>query len=240
MSIEVANASGSLGQFASNQGYTDLIETGQDNPILKKFFNDASTESVSEVEAALNKVKSPKDVATTAHELAALIHGQDLVYITNGTHDKTDDANKFEMSGDIVKLDNSQHMVFGWASIVTIDGKEITDTQDDMISVNTIENAAYEFVLYARKGGEMHQSGADGNVTGIGRLIESVVFTHEKQTAMLNSLHAQGIGGAILDLRCEGWWIGFKVDSQETWNKVVSGDLKAFSIGGKGKRDPRP
>jgi len=34
-----------------------------------------------------------------------------------------------------------------------------------------------------------------------------------------------------------GWWIGFQITDEDVWQKVVSGDLKAFSIGGRGKRD---
>lgn len=245
MSIEVANAEGSLGQFASNAGYSDLIEAAQNNPTLKKFFDDANTEEVKPVIEALNEIKTPKDVAASAHQLAALMEGQSLVYITNGTHQGDDKVNKaegdaFVMEGNISKLDKSQHLVFGWASIVTINGEELCDTQGDIIHPDTMENAAYNFVLTARKAGEMHQSGSDGEVRGIGRLVESVCFTREKQMAMLQSLHDQGITDALLDLRCEGWWIGFKIDNLQTWSQVESGELKAFSIGGKGKRDPRP
>lgn len=243
MSIELANAGGVLGQFASNKGYSDLIDVCQAIPVLKKFFDDANTEDVPGVEDALNRITTPPDVVSTAHQLAALMHGQDLVYITNGTYDKDDvdkNANTFDFTGSVIKVDAEHHLVFGWFSIVQIDGKEITDTQGDIISPETIEFSAYDYVLHARKGGEMHQQGEDGTALGIGRLVESCVFTHEKQTAMLNSLHDQGITSAVLDLRCVGWWGGFRVDSEPVWQRILNGDLKAFSIGGRGKRDPRP
>ena len=143
----------------------------------------------------------------------------------------------FRLIGDIVKLDRVQHLVFGWASIVTVDGKEICDTQGDIISSMTMEDAAYDFVLTARKGGEMHETGADGTARGVSRLVESVAFTREKQMAMLTSLHEQGITNAMIDLGCEGWWVGFYIDNPGTWSRIESGELKAFSIGGKGKRD---
>lgn len=243
MSIELANEEGTLGQFASNKGYSDLIEVCQAIPVLSKFFDDANTEDVSGIESALNNITSPPDVVTTAHQLAALMYGQDLVYITNGTYDKSDvdkSEHEFDFTGQVVKVDKIHHLVFGWFSIVQIDGKEITDTQGDIITPETIEFSAYDYVLYARKGGEMHQSGDDGEAIGIGRLVESCVFTSEKQTAMLSSLHDQGITDALLDLRCVGWWGGFKIDDDDVWDKIQNGDLKAFSIGGRGKRDPRP
>ena len=85
----------------------------------------------------------------------------------------------------------------------------------------------------------MHEAGNDGLAIGRGRLVESCVFTHEKQMAMVKSLHDQGITDAVLDLRCVGWFGGFKIDDQDTWDKIQSGELKAFSIGGVGKRAVR-
>ncbi len=82
----------------------------------------------------------------------------------------------------------------------------------------------------------MHQSGSDGEVKGVGRLVESCVFTLEKQRAMQKSLNEQGIE-AVVDLRCVAWWGGFFIEDPETWKKVVTGELKAWSIGGKGKRE---
>jgi hypothetical protein len=245
MGIELANENGTLGQFASNAGYSDLIEIAQSIPALKKFFDDANTEDVQPVISALERVTSPPDVANTAHQLAALMHGQDLVFITNGTFDGDDEdgdveKSDFDFTGQVVKIDSVHHLVFGWFSIVEINGKELTDTQGDIISEETIEFSAYDYVLYARKAGQMHESGHDGQALGVGRLVESCVFTHEKQIAMLNSLHDQGITDALLDLRCVGWWGGFKVDDETVWDRIQNGDLKAFSIGGKGKRDPRP
>ena len=149
------------------------------------------------------------------------------------------DKHDFDFTGQVVKLDSDHHLVFGWFSIVEINGKEITDTQGDIITPETLEFSAYDYVLYARKAGEMHEAGNDGLAIGRGRLVESCVFTHEKQMAMVTSLHDQGITDAVLDLRCVGWFGGFKIDDQDTWDKIQSGELKAFSIGGVGKRAVR-
>ena len=110
MSIELANEYGSLGQFASNSGYSDLIEVSQAIPTLKKFFDDANTEDVPAVESALERITSPQDVVTTAQQLAALMHGQDLVYITNGTYDKPDED--VAKAGDWVTV-NERHIFIG-------------------------------------------------------------------------------------------------------------------------------
>lgn len=273
MSIEVSNSSGCLGQFASNSGYTDLIEASQKNPILKKFFLDANTEDVPAIIDALKNLDADHDVLETAAALIDLIEGQKLVFITNGTHDdgsgtasvgkgygddawnsnaadenapgensepddEDQDVDKFdwEIPGTIIKVDDEKHLVFGWFSVIQILGEHVIDTQGDIITSSTLEEAAYSFVLNARKGGEMHRTGDSGIVRGIGRVVESVVFTKEKQQAMLKSLHDQGINDAVLDLCAIAWWGGFMIENAETWAKVKSGELKAFSIGGKGKR----
>lgn len=456
MSVEVFDEEGELGPFASNSGYSDLIAASQDNPALKRFFDNASAED-DEVNAVAEELKKlaagePSDIAETAETLLRLIYGHELVYISNGTYDKPDDGEEvdkggpgsgpqggkhsqtaihverasgadiakiqeevnqgrfkgrarsaqdlilgmttksaynegsvpvqnlvargddgtflgalqgtmfngrfeidtlavnprilngdiaakgtgtrlmqeaarvagdypihltsmdsqsdkfyqalgmshpspsrfewnptqvkavaqygvhkadeefdaeavlnaarevedeilaplagrlstkksdtdydydFELPGTIIKVDKDQHLVFGFFSVSQIDGKNITDTQGDVITPAVLESAAYDFVLNARKGGEMHEADKDGVVKGIGRLIESVVFTTEKQKAMLKSLHDQGIKEAVLDLKCICWFGGFHVDNMETWEKIVSGELKAFSIGGRGKR----
>jgi 2'-5' RNA ligase len=141
---------------------------------------------------------------------------------------------KFEIEGTIVKADEDKKQVFGWFSVISIDGKSITDTQGDLITADTLEAAAYDYVLETRKGGEMHET-TKGDVRQVGRLIESCVFTREKQKAMQESLRGQDIH-ATLDLGSVGWWGGFQIDDSGTWKNIKNGQLRAFSIGGKGKR----
>lgn len=145
-------------------------------------------------------------------------------------------SNDIEISGQIVKTDQAQHLVFGWASIVTIAGKPVTDTQGDQIAEATLEDSAYDFVLHARVGGQMHQDGSNGDVKQIGSLVESMVFTPQKVAAMTDSLAAQKIA-AVVDLPLVGWWVGFHVTDKTVWQRIVSGELKAFSVGGSGKRE---
>jgi len=141
---------------------------------------------------------------------------------------------KFEIEGTVVKTDEDKQQVFGWFSVISISGRTLTDTQGDQITADTLEAAAYDYVLEARKGGEMHET-AKGDVKQIGRMIESCVFTKEKQKAMQDSLNEQGIH-ATVDLGCVAWWGGFQVDDKDTWKSIKSQKLRAFSIGGKGKR----
>ena len=165
----------------------------------------------------------------TFNAITLCIGGQRMAYPLQGSTDT------FELSGTIVKKDEDRQLVFGWFSIVSINGRRIEDTQHDVITPETLEQSAYDFVLYARKGGEMHDTDANDVAVGVGKLVESVVFTDEKQRAMEESLREQGIA-ATVQLGCVAWWGGMKISDPETWRRVRTGELRAWSIGGRGKR----
>lgn len=117
----------------------------------------------------------------------------------------------------IKKSDSEKMQAFGWASVaVTVDGEQVDDWQDDMIDPEDLENAAYQFVQFFRDGGEMHAR------YGVGRLIESMVFTPEKLAAL-------GIPEGTVPI---GWWVGFQVTDPDVWEKVKSGEYQMFSIEG--------
>jgi broad specificity phosphatase PhoE len=120
---------------------------------------------------------------------------------------------------DVVAKVDDQQLVFGWASIASVGGEDVVDKQGDIIPEDELEKAAYDYVLYCRQQGDMHER------AGVGRLVESMVFTLQKQ-AVLN-----------VDLGMVGWFVGFRVDCPETWAKVKSGTLPEFSIGGKAIRE---
>lgn len=125
----------------------------------------------------------------------------------------------------IFKADEDKRLVFGWASIsVTIDGQELEDRQHDIIDPEELEEAAYEYVLDFRDAGEEHIE----TMRKRGRLIESCVFTKEKQRAI-------GIPEGSIPI---GWWVGFKIDDDAAWQRVKSGMYKMFSIEGRANRKP--
>lgn len=123
----------------------------------------------------------------------------------------------------ITKSVEDKRIAFGWASIAKDEaGNDLVDLSDDIIEPDTLENAAYEFVKLYREGGEMHERG------GCATLVESIVFTPEKMSAM-------GIPEGTLPT---GWWIGFHVTDDEVWGKVKSGEYPMFSIEGEAVREP--
>ena len=122
----------------------------------------------------------------------------------------------------IAKVDDEQQLVFGWASIVHKDGAAVEDLQGDIIEVVDLEGAVYEYVLDKREAGEMHRT-----TTGIGKLVESMMMTVEKQAAL-------GIAEGSTPL---GWWVGYKIESPEVWQKIRQNEYSMFSIGGRGVRE---
>ena len=124
----------------------------------------------------------------------------------------------FLLKADINKVDEEQRIVFGWFSVIEENGEEVFDGEEDAIKSVDLEKAAYQFVLDARIAGENHIR------KGVGQLVESIVFTKEKQETL-------GI-----DLGKVGWWGGFYVSDDDVWDKVKNGEFASFSIGGKAER----
>ena len=127
--------------------------------------------------------------------------------------------------GEFSKFDTDKRQVFGWASIVELNGEPVVDLQGDYISADEIEKAAYEYVQKSRKGGDMHRrNGADPH--HVSDMIESVIFTPEK-------IEKMGLAPGSLPT---GWWVGYQIHDDETWDLVKSGKRTGFSIHGRGKR----
>ena len=127
----------------------------------------------------------------------------------------------------VYKADEDKHLVFGWASVsITVEGEPLEDRQHDLIEPGDLEDAAYEYVLNFRDTGEEHLPGYRKK----GKLVESVVFTPEKQKAM-------GIPEGVLPV---AWWVGFKIEDEDTWQRVKNGTYRMFSIEGVASREPVP
>jgi cation transport regulator ChaB len=123
----------------------------------------------------------------------------------------------------IRKIDPERRLVFGWVSVCVLkSGEEVTDLEGDRIDMEDYEDAVYEFNLLGREANAVHQGET------IGYLAESLFITKEKLAAM-------GLPEDALPL---GWWAGWKVFDDAGWQKVVSGEYRAFSIEGTAIREP--
>lgn len=84
MSWELANEEKSLGQFASNRGYADLIAAAKGKPALEELFDQGISRDVASCIAELEAISGDESVRSTAARLAALMRGQAVAVITDG------------------------------------------------------------------------------------------------------------------------------------------------------------
>ncbi|KKN18480.1 hypothetical protein LCGC14_0955380 [marine sediment metagenome] len=98
------------------------------------------------------------------------------------------------------------------------------DLQGDRVPMDELEQAIYKFVLDSGRADVSHSEEVHG------RLVESIVITDEKLIAM-------GVPEEVHDQITKGAWLGFQVDDA-TMDRVESGELAMFSIGGGAVRDP--
>ena len=128
----------------------------------------------------------------------------------------------FKLNVSIEKT-TDQGLVSGWANVaVNADGTIPLDWQGDIIRPEVLEKAAIDFMLNYRESGEMHHG------SSVGTVVESIVFTKDKQAAL-------GIPEGVLP---EGWFITVKIEDNDVFEKVKSGKYRMFSIQGHGKRVP--
>lgn len=127
--------------------------------------------------------------------------------------------NDVNIEGQILKTDEDQRIVYGWASVITEKGEPVVDRQGDIIEASTLVKAVNEFMEYLRVGKEMHKGDE------VGRVIHSLPVTKE----IFDSLGIQ--------TDREGWIVAMKVYDDATWDRVKSGELAAFSIGGRANRE---
>ena len=126
---------------------------------------------------------------------------------------------KSVVEGQILKVDDEQRMVFGWASVVTEKGEPVIDRQGDVIEPETLVKAVNDFMEHVRVGKAMHT----GEQVGV--VVHSLPITKE-------------IGDALgIQSDREGWVVAYKVYDDAVWEMVKSGELAAFSIGGRAMKE---
>lgn len=117
----------------------------------------------------------------------------------------------------ILKTDDEQRIVWGWAYVSTEKGELLTDTQGDSIEPVEMVKMANDFMLSARTAKAMHQG------EGIGEMIHSLPLTADL---------AKALG---IETEREGWIVGMKVHDDAVWERVRAGEFSGFSIGGRAK-----
>lgn len=120
----------------------------------------------------------------------------------------------------VVKAADELRIAYGWASVTEIDGKPVVDSDNEIITEADLDAFARKFVLGQHGGKVMHEGERESD------LVESMMFTREKQAAL-------GI-----DLKKSGWWVGLQYRKAETWARIKSGELPMFSLMGYARARP--
>lgn len=134
---------------------------------------------------------------------------------------------KFGCNIDIIKADGRGEFVRGWAYVVADEAGQVVDYSGDVLGGLTVEEGmaevrkmAHAFVCDFRTARVVHKGKA------VGEVVESIV---------IDDLVAEKLG---ITTKRRGWWIGMRIDDAEVQKRVRCGELKQFSIGGKGQRTP--
>ncbi len=120
----------------------------------------------------------------------------------------------------IIKVDEELGLVFGWAIISTIKKEDYFDKQGDHIPDESMLEAATDFMLTSRKGGEMHLKNEDGT-----KLVKGVIAFAWPMTAEIAKAFE-----IVTDVT--GLMIAYKPDDGEILEKFKDGTYTGFSIGG--------
>ena len=124
-------------------------------------------------------------------------------------------VDKSQREATVLKVDDEQGLVYGWAYVSTEDGKLLVDTQGDSIEPIEMEKMATNFMIHSRNAKVMHK----GETVGL--FVHSFPLTNDIMKAF-----------DIYSDR-EGWLVAMKPDTPEVMAAYKRGDYTGFSIGGK-------
>ena len=120
----------------------------------------------------------------------------------------------FNVVSPILKADLEARVIWGWAYVSMEKGERSMDHSGEWVSPETLVKATTNFMLKSRTAKVNHDGQKEGDIVG------SLPVTKDL---------AEALG---IQSEREGWIIGV-VASEETLNKVQSGELTSFSIGGR-------
>ncbi len=128
------------------------------------------------------------------------------------------DDQQVSFSFDIEKRAPDGSFVRGWASVTSVDGMPVVDWEDDVIPMKVLREAVHEYMGGERVAKMLHEG------VPAGAVVESVIIDDEFAAE-------HGIGHSK-----RGWWIGMSVTDPVAKKKVVDGELRSFSIGGRARK----
>ena len=133
--------------------------------------------------------------------------------LPSGETGRTTQDMDFEVSNQILKVDEELGLVLGWAIVSKIGGEPYFDTQGDHIPESSMLEAATDFMLNSRVAKEMHEGDQAGSVVFAWPMTADIAAAFGIETTKT---------GLMIAMRPE----------EEMLQKFKRGELKSFSIGG--------
>lgn len=124
-----------------------------------------------------------------------------------------------QIKADILKQDEEQRLVYGWAYVSTVKGEISLDHSKEYIRPDELVKAATKFMMDVRVAKAMHQGDA------VGEVVHSLPITKEV---------ASSLG---IETDREGWVLAMKIHDDKVWDMIKSGKLSAFSIAGRASKE---
>jgi len=122
--------------------------------------------------------------------------------------------NKSDTTFKVLKFDEEQRIIFGWASVTKYKGEVVVDRENEWMHTETLHKAVNEFMKGVRVG-KLNHSGEP-----VGQIVHSFPMSKE----ICDALEIQSDK--------EGWITGFYVEDDKLWADVKSGEYAELSIGG--------
>lgn len=120
--------------------------------------------------------------------------------------------------------DDEERIAFGEVLVPNVTGKEGPDSQDDTYDEKDVEEAAFWFMENGQKHSVMHEEFLGGKV----RLLESYCAPV--------AMKLKDMEGEIRDIPRKTWLMRLRIVDDDLWEKIQTGELTGFSIGGSGER----
>lgn len=192
-----------------------------DNDFASQLTEKAKPEGIQEQKGLDKRVsKSSGGLLAAIRELRDTVMGPSPSEVQDPGPVDVGKSHDYYVAGAILKVDEDQRVVYGWASVISENGEPVVDSQGDVIPPDEMVKSLNDFMLEDRVGKVMHTGGRAGTI------IHSFPMTKEI---------AKSLG---IETSREGTLVGYHVGDDDVWKRVKSGEFTGFSIGGEAKRIP--
>lgn len=120
-------------------------------------------------------------------------------------------SEKFSDKAQLIKVDEKLGLVFGWAVVSTIDGKQYFDSQGDHIPESAMLKAATSFMEESRVAREMHVGDPKGSVVFAFPLTTDIAKALGIKTEKTGLLIAMKPEPELLEKFKDGTYTGFSI-----------------------------